>query len=77
MTETPLTIYIDVPEQSDESSFTVYNVYEETDESRFTPHPRDNEDRESDCSDLLLIKTTRSCRPPLRFGIDEYVVNPK
>ena len=65
---------IDVPEQSEESSFP---VYEEIPENRNTLPPPDEEDSESDRSDSLMIETTRNRRPPVRFGIDEYVVKPK
>ena len=67
-------LYIDVPEPSEESSFP---VYEEIHESRNTPPPSVEEDSESDRSDSLMIETSRNRRPPVRFGIDEYVVKPK
>ena len=67
-------LYIDVPEPSKESSFP---VYEEINENRNTPPPPDEEDNESERSDSLMIETTRNRRPPVRFGIDEYVVKPK
>ena len=67
-------LYIDVPEPSEESSFP---VYEEKHESRNTPPPSVEEDSESDQSEPLMIETTRNRRPPVRFGIDEYVVKPK
>ena len=66
-------LYIDVPEPSKESSFP---VYAEINESRNTP-PSSEEDNESERSDSLMIETTRNRRPPVRFGIDEYVVKPK
>ena len=66
-------LYIDVPEPSKESSFP---VYAEINESRNTP-PSSDEDNESERSDSLMIQTTRNRRPPVRFGIDEYVVKPK
>ena len=75
--ETTLTncpLYIDVPEPSEESSFP---VYEEINESRKTPPTPDEEDNASERSDSLIIETTRNRRPPVRFGIDEYVVKPK
>ena len=65
---------IDVPEPSEESSFP---VYEEINESRNTPPPSVEEDSESDRSDSLIIEPTRNRRPPVRFGIDEYMVKPK
>ena len=67
-------LYIDVPEPSKESSFP---VYEEINDNRNTSPPSDEEDNESECSDSLIIETTRNRRPPVRFGIDEYVVKPK
>ena len=67
-------MYIDVPEPSEESSCP---VYEEIHESRKTPPPPDEEDNESERSDSLMIETTRNRRPPVRFGIDEYVVKAK
>ena len=66
-------LYIDVPEPSEESSFP---VYEEIHESRNTPPPSVEEDSESERSDSLMIETTQTRRPPVRFGIDEYVVKP-
>ena len=72
LTNCPL--YIDVLEPSAESSFP---VYEEVHESRSTPPPPDEESSESDRSDSLMIETTRNRQPPVRFGIDEYVVKPK
>ena len=75
--ETTLTncpLYIDVPVPSEESSFP---VYEEINDNRNTPPPPDEEDNESERSDSLMIETTRNRRPPVRFGIDEYVVKPK
>ena len=66
-------LYIDVPEPSKESLFP---VYAEINESRITP-PSSDEDNESERSDSLMIETTRNRRPPVRFGIDEYVVKPK
>ena len=66
-------LYIDVPEPSERSSFP---VYEEINDNRNTP-PSSEEDNESERSDSLIIETTRSRRPPVRFGIDEYVVKPK
>ena len=74
--ETTLTncpLYIDVPAPSEESSFP---VYAEINESRNTP-PSSDEDNESERSDSLMIETTWNRRPPVRFGIDEYVVKPK
>ena len=71
LTNCPL--YIDVPEPSEESPFP---VYDEIHESRNTP-PRDEENSECDRSDSLMIETTRNRQPPVRFGIDEYVVKPK
>ena len=67
-------LYIDVPEQSEESSF---SVYEEIHEIRNPLPPSVEEDSESDQSDSLTIGTTRNRRPPVRFGITEYVVKPK
>ena len=67
-------LYVDVPESSEESSFP---VYEEIHESRNTLPPSVEEDSESDRSDSLMIETTRNRQPPVRFGIDEYVVKPK
>ena len=75
--ETTLTncpLYIDVPVPPEESSFP---VYEEINDNRNTPPPSDEEDNESERSDSLIIETTRNRRPPMRFGIDEYVVKPK
>ena len=75
--ETTLTncpLYIDVPTSSEESSFP---VYEEINDNRNTSPPSDEEDNESERSDSLIIETTRNRRPPVRFGIDEYVVKPK
>ena len=71
---TSCTLYIDNPERSEESSLP---VYEEIHESRKTPPPPCQEDIESERSDSLMIETTRNRRPPVRFGIDEYVVKPK
>ena len=67
-------LYIHVPEPSEESSFA---VNEEIHESRNTPPPSVEKDSESDRSDSLMIETTRNRRPPVRFGIDEYVVKLK
>ena len=67
-------LYFDVPEPSERSSF---RVYEQMHENRNTPPPPDEEDSESDQSDSLMIETTRNRQPPVRFGIDEYVVKPK
>ena len=55
LTNCPL--YIDVPEQTEESSIP---VYEETHESKNTPPPSEEEDSESDRSDSLMIETTRN-----------------
>ena len=66
-------LYIDVPEPSKESSFP---VYAEINESRNTP-PSSDENNESERSDSMMIETTRNRVPPVRFGLDEYVVKPK
>ena len=68
-------LYINVPEQSEEPSFP---VYEEINESGNIPPPHDDEENsESHRSDSLIIETARNRRLPVRFGIDEYVVQPK
>ena len=72
LTNSPL--YINVPEWSNAESSP---VYEEIHEGEGQPLPDDDDSNESNHSDSLLLENTRNRRPPIRFGIDEYVVHPK
>ena len=71
LTNSPL--YINVPEWSNAESSP---VYEEIHEGGEQPLPNDDDSDASNHSDSLRLENTRNRRPPIRFGIDEYVVHP-
>ena len=67
--------YINIPERPVNYSLAKYE--EVIDGGDSSPPINEVEDNDSNRSDSLSIEKTRNRRPPVRFGIDDYVPRPK